>query len=403
MFRLVLLLLGFTQPAMAAEPSSWTVDELVLLLGDSRPVLAARARADAATARVDPAGAPEDPMLEARAEAMGLLPPGEASVVVVEVVQPISGPGKREARRHAAGAEAKAMGTEAAVRHAEGVLELRLLFAQIHTIDAERRALEATGALLSSMSASITARAALPGGSPADVFALHAERADLLVRASALQAEREGAAARLNRLLSRPASAPVPDLPPLPVPPDPTDEESAPTGAVLAQAMATVAAMEARVQAAKAEEAPDGLVGGGLGIDGMAKPVFMLRFGVTLPVFRSSRERALTVGARAEARAARLDEEDLRAQVEAEIHGLRAELQQGTVALAARDQEILPALRSVLDTRLARWSRGEGSLQEVLVAAVALLDGQVLRIRADAERYSAWARLFTLTHPEIER
>jgi outer membrane protein, heavy metal efflux system len=382
-----------------------TLDELIAIALEHAPSLpATRSRLDAARARVEPAAAFPDPSLELSGQAMGFAPLGPGSSLLLEYRQELPYPGKRAARQSAAEAEAGVRESEIEDATQRVVEEVRLAYAEVFALDRELRALASAGQLLASMEGAANARYAAGQGSQEAVLKVEIQAGRVRQRRAEVLAERTSAVAELDRLLGWPpdqALAEIPGLPPAPLPAlhvESAREDDAPEVQVR---RAAVTSALSRVDAARRDELPDFMLGGGGGIDGMAAPVVMLRFGVQLPIWQSSKQARLTEAEEHELRAAQAELEDARSRVGAEVARLRAEWVRADSAAGEYQRTILPGSRAAFEAALAGYVSGQGDFSMLLEDFNLALEAEGMLARAEAERFSAWARLQRLAPAEL--
>jgi outer membrane protein TolC len=224
---------GGELPALGAR-----VDELLALGRRLNPGIAARAlEAEAALARVDAAGRFPDPMFTTEFEDIrasgGISAPESLGRVKYTMAQTIPLWGKRGLERSVASAEAGA--AEAQRRAAEVELDerIKVVFANYYAAEAT---LTVTRELLRTVAAIAEAaqsRYAQGRGNQQDAISAEAEKGRLQHDVARQQAERRGAAGRLNALLDRPPGAPL--APPETLRPVPA-AEAMPLGELLERA-----------------------------------------------------------------------------------------------------------------------------------------------------------------------
>lgn len=237
-----------------------TVDSLLVLAQERNPDLtAARLEAEAAAARVQPAGALADPVLRVELENLtnggstGVnLSPARVGDTKYTVMQSLPFWGKRDLRREVAGAEAE----QAQRRSLDAWLELAGRIKSAYAgwwLNGRNAALN--GELLDLIDRiEKIAQVRYAGGLAPQQDAIRAqvERTGLLTERLTLEHERHALSALLNSLLARPASAPLaPGQELRPVPPAPR-LTSAVLGPRLLKANPGLAAEEARIGGARA-------------------------------------------------------------------------------------------------------------------------------------------------------
>jgi outer membrane protein TolC len=390
-------------PASAADgPAAPPVDELIARVLERAPTVAAlRARLQAARERVRPAGAFPDPMLEAGVQWMGAPRIGANSVASLEFRQELPFPGKRKARREAAEADAAVSGREFDALRRRVVAQTRTLYARLYAIDRERRTLRDAGDLLTLLSATVGARY---GTGQADAEALIKTQLELSAvreREDDLQAERAEIASGLDRLLDQP-DAPlgeVRELPAVGPPPASLEGSAAERSAEVAIAEAAVRAAESRLREARLDRLPDFAVGVGGGVDGMAEPVVMGKFGVTLPLWQRTKYQPLIRAAEQELEAARQDLRDVKAGARADAARLSAAWRAADRQVARYQDAIGPQSQAALDAARAAYLSGRGDFATVVDDFRRRLESRTQAARREADRFMAWAEAEALITP----
>ncbi|PWB47715.1 MAG: transporter, partial [Nitrosomonadales bacterium] len=216
----VLLVLLLALPAVAGTLPGANVESLLKLARDANPELAAmKHEAQAATERIDSAGALPDPMLrtelmditrQGTASSVNLLP-GTASSTKYTLIQALPFWGKRDLRRGIAEAEAHQAQGRANAGWEELAARIKTSFAEYYVFSRaealNRELLDLTGRLEK------VAQARYASGLVPQQDAIRAQleqtaiRGDLVVLENAVHHSR----IKLNALLNRPATAPLAD------------------------------------------------------------------------------------------------------------------------------------------------------------------------------------------------
>jgi outer membrane protein, heavy metal efflux system len=218
-------------------------------------------------------------------------------------------------------------------------------------------------------------------GDTTDHLMLSAEVAMMLAEHHAMEGERDLVAARINLLLRRDTSTPLPPPPPrLPDPPvvreaqHPADAEAA--------AMAAMA--EAGTAMARAEQLPMiGVMAGWDAMEEMVEHRLMVGVSVELPTSQKARRGAVDVAVAEEARAAAMRtmvQEALRRQAEeARIGTIQQERQ-----LEVIRQEMLPAAWARVEAAKSGFSTGRLSSQPLIDAERGLREVRMREVEAEA-------------------
>ncbi len=196
------------------------------------------------------------------------------------------------------------------------------------------------------------------------------------------EAARTGAVARLNALLDRPADTPVPrstagELPGS-VPPVDTlrawADDSRP--AVLADRLGVERA-DVRTERAGREIWPDFILGAAYGqrsFDGSTQRMASFMVGFELPIFAGRRQLRMRDEAEAMAAMARAELAETRADVDARLGELVADLQRSRELMRIYREEVLPQARITVESAFASYHVGAVDFR-TLVDAQITLDG----------------------------
>lgn len=394
-------------PVALADPAAPPVEELVAVALERSPSLAALGeRLAAAREMVAPAGALPDPMLELMLQDAGFpdytVGSMEMSMVGPEVRQSLPYPGKREARRQAARAEAEVRAQELAQLRRALAAQVRTFYARLWTLDQERAELDAARELIDLLAETATARYGVGETAQEPVVKAMLEVSRLAERVDDLVAERAVLVAALNRLLDRPGGAPLGEtqaLPPVAAPPRPWDMAAVASSAEVAIARAAVEAAAKRLEVARLDLKPDFTAGAGVGLRGGLDPVVTLRFGVELPLWRKTKQEPLKRAAEHELEMARAELRQAEADVRAEAARLDAEWQKAERQIVRYREALIPQTSAAVDAARAAYLAGQGDFSTVVEDFEHWLEARTGLARRQADRYAVWAELETLVAP----
>jgi outer membrane protein TolC len=196
------VLLSFAEPGSSAEPiPGATVDDLLARVRKFNPEVAAAALdREAAVAKIYPAGALDDPMVNLSRD-QGF------RQTLFTASQDFLLWGKRDLRRGVAQANAVASaGREGSVT-AELVEQTKVVFSQYYQADQAIRVTREIHSLHRTVAESVRARYSQGLGSQSDAIRAELERTRLEPELSALEQDEEAAKAKINALIGRPAGA----------------------------------------------------------------------------------------------------------------------------------------------------------------------------------------------------
>ena len=346
-------------PRSAAQPhvlaDSLTLADVYGLAGERNPrIAAAAAAADASATIVSSAGLPPDPVFQIGA--MNLRLPGleadmQASMAPsIQLMQMVPFPGKlglseRIARGTSEMSRANAEETAWTIR-----AEVAMAFYDLYAADRQIEVMERTLRLLEDLERVARSMYGAGTGQQSDVLRANVEIARMEAEIARMAAMREVAAARLNGLLVLPADATVPSpiLPELPAHVPERDtlrswaEETRP---IVLRARTAVERADAARDLARKELWPDLALGvqygqrdAGMGLERMGS--FMVGF--SLPVFAWSRQLRLRDEAAAMERMSVAELAETRAEVDARIGELLAELDRARTLIDLYEDTVIP-------------------------------------------------------------
>lgn len=393
--------------ALAADegpPPGATVEALLEMARQLSPELAARTlEKDAAAARIDAAGALEDPMLRVTSDEDRDEHGGRINKMIYGIEQEIPLWGKRDLKRRIATAEAD--GAAARVQEAALELEARVTtaFAAYYRASRTLQIQDELHALLHTVAQAAEGRYAQGLGSQSDAIRAAVERSRLALVRETLQRDRRMAAARLNALLARAAGAPLAEPeavrslpPPEALALEPLLEQARQRSPLLAGAQAEITAAEGGRQLVRKSWYPD-LSLGAAAIQREDGPEgYMLMAGVRLPLQWGLRD--------AQAREASATLAAARSRREAAVFELQGALEEALARLeAARrtaallTEDLTPQATAAYASSLTAYQLGRGDLTAVLEAAHHVRDVEIERLTAEEEAQGALAEIERLT------
>ena len=207
------LFMSVALSSVGSAQSESPLDSLVARAVDVSPlVAAATARADAAAARVAPAGARPDPMLMAGVQNLPAGNPGFADFMTMKMIgvsQTIPFPGKLSARVSVAEEELAAARAEVLGARRSVARQVRLLYYDLAFATRALDVVTRTQGLVSAMIPVTEGRYASGSGSQSEILRVRIETARLADEAAVLTEEKRATLAELNTLLGRSADTPV--------------------------------------------------------------------------------------------------------------------------------------------------------------------------------------------------
>ena len=387
-------------PAPIAAP----VDSFVVrALAHSPGVAELRARLQAAREAVRGAGSLPNPMLELMLQDVGFptytVGDAEMSMIGPQLTQTIPFPGKRGARKRAAEAGVTVRERELEALQRDLVRDVRVLYARLYALSAERQALVEGGEALATISASARDRYSAGSAESEPMIEARLVQQRLAVRLEDLQAEYAGVTSALYPLLGTDARENLNTVSSLPQVPSSevfaAHRDSRRTPEQIVRSAETGAA-EAELGAARRERLPDFVAGAGVGFRGSMDQVVTLRLGMDLPLWGGSETRAKARVAEQQLLAARAAERGALLSARSEyqrrlMEALRSERQ----VMRYRDL-IVPDSKLAYESARSNYMVGRGEFAALLEKFQAWLDARAELARREAEVYTGWAELARL-------
>ena len=374
-----------------------TLAEVYALAAERNPrIAAATAVADASAAVVPSAGLPPDPVFQIGAENLRL-PEFDADMEAsmapaVQLMQMIPFPGKlglseRIAERTSEMARSDAEETAWMIR-----TDVAMAFYDLYAADRQIEVMRKTLRLLEDFERVARAMYSVGTGRQSDVLRANVEIARMEAEIARMEAMRVVAAARLNGLLARPTETPVPSpvLPALPalVPERDTlrswAEETRP---MLLRAKTGVERARASRDLARKELWPDFALGvqygqrdAGMGLERMGS----LMVGFSLPVFAGSRQLRMRDEAAAMQRMSVAELAETRADVDARIGEILAELDRARTLIDLYKGTVIPQAEANVESSYSSYRVGS-------VDFMTLVDARMTVNRYEQEYYELLA------------
>jgi cobalt-zinc-cadmium efflux system outer membrane protein len=369
------------------------VEELLALVRSFNPELAAAALdREAAVAKIYPAGALDDPMVNLSRD-QGF----RQTLLTVSQDFPLWG--KREVRQEIAAANANAArGREGGVT-SDLQEQVKMVFAQYYQAEQSIRVTQSIRAILRDVSASARARYAQGLGNQSDAIRAELEQTRIDPELSGLERDEQAAKAKINALIGRSADAPL--APPKTlrrVPPAPSlrfDELMARArgeNPTLATARAEIAAAEGERTLVGKSWYPDVTVTVGTTDLPNMSPRATGGIGIKVPLQWGVRE-AQTREATAKKGAAQLRLDAARLKIGSELQSALADLTRSQHNEDVLEHALKPQSEAVYRSTLASYQQGRGDLAPVLDAARQRLQIGIELLRARTEAQTALATI----------
>jgi outer membrane protein, heavy metal efflux system len=378
--------------AQAAPAADTTLARITAEAIAANPSLdASRAMARAAAARVRPAGALPDPMVNVGV--MDLTLPrfafreSDFTEVDVELSQEFPWPGTLGARTQAARAEARARDADVGARRREVAVQVAELYYRLRYVVTARTTLQRQRGLLAAaveISTTRYATASAPQSDPLQarvaVARLEAEDADLAEQEATLRAR-----LRALRNVRGPESLAVEQIRPEAVPLA-RHEGLAPGGGapdslpMHPRLVAKQAALEAAERAVRAEQLggrPDFSITTRYGARPLDSDFFSAFVGIRVPLWAGRKQHRLADAARADADAARAALAEEQAALEADLTTALAGITSGETRLRLLTTQVIPAAEATVQAVLRSYRVGQAPFLNVLAAEDSLYRAQL--------------------------
>jgi outer membrane protein TolC len=365
---------------------------------------AARALANAASARVPAAGLPPDPQLQLgfmNYTLPGLTPMDAVGMTSLQLMQMIPVAGKLRLSGRVAGAQAAAV----AARARDVVWELRgeaaMLFYDLYATDQSLAVARETLRLVQDVRRTAEAMYRVGEGRQTDVLRAQVEIARMVEDTIRMTTMRIGMAARLNALLDRPGETVVGTLAPpaFPdsVPPLRLLVAAAEAGRPMVQAgLRDAEAAEAQATLARREIWPDLAVGvqygqrsGDMGTERMGS----LMLGASLPVFARSRQLRMREEAEAMRQMADADLAAMRADTRGRVIQAYATLARARNLATLYRTTVLPQAEATVASALAAYRVGSVDFMTLLDNRMSVNEFRQELFALEAEEGKSWAEL----------
>ena len=396
---IALLLLVSPSPSHAQQqdelPNPLRLED-VLAYGRShrQEIVAARARARAASERPAIVSALEDPMLMPSIDHLPFMLHGVDASLMVEQSFPLSR--VRGHRQRAAEADARRFRAESERVSQDVQLDAARAFLMLRERREMARVLDEQVALARQFVAAASARYSSGTGNQPEVLRAEIEVARFEGAIRTIRAEVAAAEAMLSASLGRPADAPVPPLEATSVTNEPrawaeVRDVTLRRRPELEVGRAEISRSQAEIAEMKSMYWPMGVVRTGPAYTMADGWGWMLTVGVSIPLQRG-RLNAGVREAEAMAEMARADLAAMTRMAEGEAATARSQVLAARQRLLALRDDILPRARQAIDPSISAYAAGTSPLVSVIDTAQALWSIEAEVISAELELGVAWVR-----------
>jgi outer membrane protein, heavy metal efflux system len=396
---ITVLLLVLPSPANAQArdelPNPLRLED-VLAYGRShrQEIVAARARARAASERPAIVSALEDPMLMPSIDHLPFMLHGVDASLMVEQSFPLSR--VRGHRQRAAEADARRLRAESERVSQDVQLDAARAFLMLRERRAMARVLDEQVTLARQFVSAASARYSSGTGNQPEVLRAELEVARFEGAIRTIAEEVAAAEAMLNASLGRPADAPVPPLETTPVTNAPRHWAEVRSATLrrrpeLEVGRAEISRSQAEIAEMKSMYWPMGVVRTGPAYTMADGWGWMLTVGVSIPLQRG-RLNAGVREAEAMAEMARADLAAMTRMAEGEAATARGQVLAARQRLLALRDDILPRARQAIDPSVSAYAAGTAPLVSVIDTAQALWSIEAELVSAEFELGLAWVR-----------
>ncbi|MCC6202952.1 MAG: TolC family protein [Gammaproteobacteria bacterium] len=393
--------------AQASEPPGANLDELLALARANNPEYAGmRFDAEAAAARVVPAGALADPRLEIElrdltrmGERGPTLLPNRVGSTRYAITQELPWFGKRALKRAVAADEARGADYFAADGWLAVAAAIKQIFAERYALEVETRLSHEMLDLMARLERIALARYEGGLAPQQDVIRAQVEQTGIRNELIMLETDRHHLQVRMNALLGRPAEASLAVPEQLRALPEPARLDLATLAAratarnpMLAAAAATTSASERNRDLTYRNRYPDFMLGVAPVQECDAIREWELMVSLNLPLQRASR-RAEEREAEAMVRAAQARQDSAANRLHAELAERVAVVDAARRATALIGGSLLPQAEATFQAALAGYETGTVDFATLLDAERQSIQARLNQVRAQTEALSALAEI----------
>ena len=356
-----------------------------------------RAAVEAAQAQIEPAGSLEDPMLS-----FSVAPNTFGSALgtrgQVQLSQAFPWWGTLDAREDVARLNAEALGQDVESLKLQLIATAQGLYADWHYVHRALTVNERMQILLADVREVARARYAAGRAIQQDVLQADVERTLLRQQAFELERERMSVQARINALLNRSPSKPLPPPGALPevdrLPPLPALESFALARHPMVERLEySRRAADANVTVAEKESYPGfRLMAGYNDLMDPSEKRAMIGVSINVPLDRS-RYRAQIRRARAQLQRTEYSLQELRAELAGDIAAAYAGVEEARQSLTLYRGELLPLATNTLAVARSDYGAGRGDFLNVITAERYLLETELRLVRTEAVVFQRLAEL----------
>lgn len=378
------------------------LEALDVALQENPEILAMAARLEAAAERPSQAHSLADPILTGIYKNVGFnsftLGDEMMSVAGIRFTQPLPYKGKRDLKAATAerGVDVAASRVDLISRRVlREVAEAYFELAYVHRAD---EIVADTRAYLINLEQTAEARYAVGEGIQQDVLKAQVETSVLLNRLIVLDQQRDTAETSLNRLLNRVVYAPVERPAGIATPPwdfnlEELQSQAMDSSAIVRERARRVEQDRATLDFARSESKPDWILSGAYFNRGSLPDIWEVNVGITLPLYKGSKQDHAVAEAAATVRASELDVRDTSGVVAAAVRKQFLRAERASRLLRLYGEVIIPQATLSLESAAVGYEVGRVDFLTVLDNVVTLLTYQLEYYRQNADYLQALARI----------
>jgi outer membrane protein TolC len=410
-----LFVLSCLTAAAWAQESSQPVLRLSDLLAEARQknpeILGARARVQAARARVPQAQSLPDPMGMVKLDNEGfkeyMVGKDMSSQVMYSVTQDIPFPGKLIAQGHAAGREADRSSTELKAVEWDVLTRLKTAYYDLGFVYESLDILEKNRSLLDQFAKTAEVKYKTGSGIQADVLKAQVELAKVEEKRIGLEQRKTALEAQIRSLLAKPSAEVLGRLEPVVVSFNKSYSSVESLALVnspeLAAQTKSVEAGRAQVAAARFGYLPDLSLTAGYGYRGQLDPMVKAGVGFNIPLWAIGKQRNAVKEAQSNLGEARYSQEAMKQNVLARTGEGYSAVTKAQSLADLYGKTIVPQADAALNSAFAQYKVGNIDFLNLLSNFTTLLDYQLQAKEQEAELAKAIASLEQVAGTELGR
>lgn len=323
------------------------------------------------------------------------------SMIESKFTQLIPFPGKLNAKKEIAYADAQIAEGMAREWIQRTIMEVRVIYAKIYYIDRSLEYLKVADELLTLAKGAVDARYSTGKLDQEAIVKVQMERLKIKEREVMLKTEREQQIAGLRKLLDQPdfTLEPIKELPPISLSEEDLTEDALQYSCILIVARNRLQAAKKNLDAMKLETKPNFMVSGGIGTTFSPAPVFLIGFGVELPLWTKYKQNSWISSAMEEVRAREAEVRAVTANVRAELQKRMADYNQAKYLYQLYKDGLVLQGKVAFNSALASYIAGTGDFSTVIEDLQLYIDSMLMQLKAETDLFISWASIQEMVTP----